>query len=136
MNDHDDDPAVGAILTDGPQISAESLTETLGWELKPEGLCRGDVCVPVSGPTTLAGDPTSGDVATVDAMAVATALDRPAAHDPVSDVVAVGAPRASRRQAINDLIAPEFTLPDLDGSLVSLNDFRGKKKLLVAFSSW
>ncbi|MEM7560647.1 MAG: redoxin domain-containing protein, partial [Planctomycetota bacterium] len=29
--------------------------------------------------------------------------------------------------------APDFSLPDFDGKTVSLNDFRGKKGLLVIF---
>jgi len=33
-------------------------------------------------------------------------------------------------------IAPDFTLPDLDGNLVSLSDFRGKKTLVFIWASW
>ena len=31
--------------------------------------------------------------------------------------------------------APDFTLTDLDGKKVSLNDFRGKKHVLLEFGS-
>ena len=31
--------------------------------------------------------------------------------------------------------APEFTLPDLDGNLVSLESFAGKKHVLLEFGS-
>ena len=31
---------------------------------------------------------------------------------------------------------PDFVLPDLDGKLVRLSDFRGKKVLLFHFASW
>ena len=32
--------------------------------------------------------------------------------------------------------APPFVLPDLDGNPVALADFVGRKKLLLAWSSW
>ncbi|MBT6445341.1 MAG: hypothetical protein HOK58_10180, partial [Acidimicrobiaceae bacterium] len=34
-----------ALLGDGPMISVQALHDDLRWELKPEGLCRDDVCV-------------------------------------------------------------------------------------------
>ncbi len=132
MSDSQNAQSMCALIAGGPFIDANQLPEALGWELKPQGLCQDDVCVPVADVAALKED--SGD--RLDVLAVAATLDRPAVHDDVANIVAVGAPRASRRQAINDLVAPDFALPDLAGSLVALNDFRGKKKLLVAFSSW
>lgn len=31
-------------------------------------------------------------------------------------------------------IAPDFSLPDLSGSMVSLSDFRGRKNVLLVFN--
>ena len=46
-------------------------------------------------------------------------------------------PSASRRsQEMATLQAPDFTVDTIDGDAVSLGDFKGRKKLLVAFSSW
>jgi hypothetical protein len=114
----------------GPLVDAERLPEVLGWSLKPEGLCRDDTCVIVSDRTALERD------GWVDVLAAAEALDRPALLDEVSGVVAVGAPREARRRALHDLEAPDFVLPDLDGTPHALSDHRSKKRLLVAFSSW
>jgi peroxiredoxin len=33
-------------------------------------------------------------------------------------------------------MAPDFTLPDLDGRMHSLSDYRGKKVFLLAWASW
>ncbi len=33
-------------------------------------------------------------------------------------------------------LAPDFALPDLDGSSLSLSDFRGQRVILFNFSSW
>ena len=37
------------------------------------------------------------------------------------------------RVALN-VPAPEFALPDLNGNLVSLSDFRGRKNVLLVFN--
>ncbi len=119
-----------ALLTNGPLVSANELRRELGWELKPEGLCREDVCVLVPDRASLEAD------GKIDAVAVAALLDRPALVDEVTGVVAIGAQRSIRKRAIDDLQAPDFVLPDLDGTPHALSDHRSKKRLLVAFSSW
>ena len=117
---------------DGTRVSIapDALPSAIGWELKPEGLCREDVCVPVRDRDRLfAGD-------AVDLEAVADALGRPIAIDADRRVVAMALPSEERRRALRDHVAPPFTLPDLDGQLHSLEEWHGRKKLLVAFSSW
>ncbi len=111
-------------------LDASELEGTLGWQLKPQGLCREDVCVLVPDREAVERD------GRVDAMAVASLLDRPAAADTESGLVAIGAHRELRRAAVHDLRAPDFILPDLDGTHHALSDHRSKKRLLVAFSSW
>ena len=118
------------VLDDGGASIAEAdLVAAIGWELKPEGLCRDDVCVPVRDRASL------GDGGRLELAAVAEALDRPFALDAATGVAAIGEPRAARRQTLGGRAAP-FTLPDLDGGLHSLEEWRGRKKLLVAFASW
>jgi hypothetical protein len=118
------------LLEGGHLIAPEELPATLGWTLKPEGLCRDNACIVVPDENAVR----EGDL--VDVMKVADVLDRPAALDETSGFVAIGVPRERRRSALNDLKAPDFTLPDIDGSPVKFFDNRSKKKLLVAFSSW
>ncbi len=43
---------------------------------------------------------------------------------------------SDQRQGLASLRAPNFTLPDMDGKVHSLADFRGKKVLLVTWASW
>jgi peroxiredoxin len=106
------------------------LTDALGWTLKPSGLCRDDVCVPVRDPAALrAGD-------RIDLTAVARALGRDSVVDLPAGIMAVSLPAEQRRQALRDLRAPDFELRDLDGGLHALSDWRGTKRLLVTFSSW
>ena len=118
-----------AVLAEGPLLDAATLERELGWSLKPEGLCRDDICVLVPDRAALEQD------GAIDVRVVAELLDRPVVVDEPTNVVAIGAPRQARRDALN-LRAPDFTLPDLAGTEHSLADHRSKKKLLVAFSSW
>lgn len=119
-----------AVLESPTEVAAESLDALIGWTLKPEGLCRDERCVIVPDRTAVE----SG--AGVDLTAVAGLLDRPVAVDDDAGLVAIGAERQQRRSALRDRQAPDFTLPDLDGTWHALSDHRSKKKLLVAFSSW
>lgn len=117
---------VGTMVRIAPNI----LPAAIGWELKPEGLCRDDVCVPVRNRDRLfAGDD-------LDLSAVAEALGRRIVIDTDERVAALALPSEERRRALADHVAPPFTLPDLDGTLHSLEEWRGRKKLLIAFSSW
>lgn len=119
-----------ALLETGPLVESSALPDLIGWTLKPEGLCRDERCVIVPDRAAL------GSAEQVDLRVVAELLDRPAAVDDETSLVAIGAERGHRRAALNDLQAPDFTLPDLDGTFHSLADHRSKKRLLVAFSSW
>lgn len=115
----------GRLLVDPAQLPA-----ALGWELKPEGLCRDDMCVPVRDPSVLS----VGDQ--LDLAAVSTALGRPIVVDADARLAAVALDAEARRQALDDLVAPPFALADLDGNLHTLHEWRGRKKLLSAFASW
>ncbi|GJM39197.1 MAG: hypothetical protein DHS20C19_25640 [Acidimicrobiales bacterium] len=107
-------------------LAAADLPAAIGWELKPEGLCRGDACVPVRG---LDGDE-------VDLGAVVEALGSSLLVDDETATVAISVASADRRAALAGRQAPDFTLPDLDGGLHSLEQFAGRKRLLIAFASW
>jgi hypothetical protein len=118
------------IVSSSGTVSEQTLSSELGWTLKPEGLCREEVCVLVPDRARLVSD------AGVDLETFAELMDRPVVVDPVAGLTAIGAPREQRRGALNDLHAPDFALPDLDGGVTALSDHRSKKRLLVAFSSW
>jgi hypothetical protein len=112
------------------RIAPDALRQALGWELRPEGLCRGDVCVPVREQAALA------DARGISLAALAEALGRPLALDADEHAAALGTPAATRGAALASLEAPDFTLPDLEGRLHSLSEHRGKKVLLIAYASW
>jgi len=72
----------------------------------------------------------------VDLVAAAAAVGRPAVVDVDAGLAVIGAPADERHRALYDRIAPDFTLPELDGTPRSLSDWSGRKRLLVAFASW
>jgi hypothetical protein len=104
-------------------IAPDDFTRATGWELKPEGLCRGEVCVPAR----------DLDRSVVDLGAVADALHRSFVVSLDGGVAAfAGDPMSSGMRASID----ELELPDLDGNVVRMSDFAGRKRLLIAWASW
>lgn len=99
----------------------------LGWERKPQGLCKGDVCIPV--PPGTADGP-------MEAAEVARLLGRPLEVDATERVGAFGASASERAESLRTGLAPDFTLPDVNGVLHRLSDYRGRKVVLYAYASW
>ena len=112
------------------RIPPDALAAGLGWRLEAQGLCRGDVCVPVRDRAALA----TADG--VDLTALARVLERPLAVDVDEGLAVLGASASERGARLSSLQAPDFTLPDLAGRTHSLRDQRGKKTLLIAWASW
>jgi hypothetical protein len=110
-------------------LDAGALGELSGWQLKPEGLCRDEMCVPVRDEELLVDG-------AVDVARFAAALARPVVVDAANDVVALGARSADRRGPIEAGVAPDFRLPQLDGGTFMFSSLGRRKKLLLAWSSW
>jgi hypothetical protein len=116
--------------SDGIRVAPDVVRDALGWELKPQGLCRGDACVPVPTGSPLVR-PDGVDLGTL-----ASLLGRPLALDLAERAACFGAAADERARRLESLDAPEFTLPDVEGHPYTLSGFRGKKVLLVAWASW
>ncbi len=114
-------------------IAADALKGGLGWELKPEGLCREETCVPVRDRDALVPN---GEDGGVDLAAFASALGRPLALEADARVGAIGVAASERASQLASFEAPDFALPDLSGKVHHLSDQRGKKVLLIAYASW
>lgn len=87
--------------------------------------------------TTILRDSVASTSETIDQItAAAVAESRLVVADEGRDVIAVSLDAAARRQALEELVAPDFTLPDLDGTPRSFSEWGGTKRLLFAWSSW
>jgi hypothetical protein len=115
-------------------LSSADLAKVSGWELKPEGVCKGDVCVPI--PAGREADFVHGNQQSFNLASLARLLDQPVLHDDKNAVWYFGHDARTRRAALKSLEAPDFELPDLDGKMHRLSDYRGKKVLLAAWASW
>ena len=63
-------------------------------------------------------------------------LGLPAAHDGKNAVWYFDPLSEDQDGYLKSLLAPDFKLPDVDGKLHSLSEFRGKKVLLITWASW
>jgi hypothetical protein len=114
-------------------LSFEDLSASSGWEHKPQGLCSGDRCVPL--PPSRKSEFIAAD-GRFNLAAFARYLELPVVHDDAAAVWLFGESAALRRQALRSLEAPDFRLPDLDGNVHALSEYRGKKVLLLSWASW
>ena len=63
-------------------------------------------------------------------------MKQPYARDAIYNIGSFVAPPEEWGSRLSISMAPDFTLPDLDGNLYSLSDFRGKKVFLLCWASW
>jgi hypothetical protein len=115
-------------------LERADLTAASGWELKPEGACKGDVCVPI--PPAREAEFIRDGGSRFNLAALARQLGQPVVHDDKNGVWYFGEAASNRRASFASLQAPDFELPDLDGKMHRLADYRGKKVLLAAWASW
>jgi hypothetical protein len=106
------------------RVSAAELEHVTGWVLKPEGLCRGERCVPLAGAST----------DTIDLADVSRALGMPIVSEPRAGLWALGPEAGGKTLASATL--PDLELADLDGRPFRLSSLRGRKTLIVAWASW
>ncbi len=105
------------MLLKQPTIAA--FEEATGWHVRPEGLCRDDVCIPID---------------SVDIKTLAAALRMPLVTDDANGLWALGPPYGGK--ALATATAPSLVLPDLNGQPFDLATLKGTKVLLLAWASW
>ena len=107
-------------------VRAADLPRINEFELKPQGACRADMCIPVS--KTLKNGPWFN----------LTGFSRKVGQAYVSEsgVWSFAEIPVMRGSFYNSRIAPDFAVPDRKGKIVHLSDFRGKKVLVFTWASW
>jgi hypothetical protein len=116
------------VLTTSLEVDVAAFEEASGWHIRPEGACKGDVCVP------LPDDVRIGSTR-LHAERLAERLGAPLLHDRERGMYALG-PATVTGRALTTAEAPDLELPDLDGNPFTLSSLHGQKVLLVAWASW
>jgi hypothetical protein len=109
------------MILDDLDIDDEQFRAGTGWTIKPEGACKGEMCVPLPDGFSL--------VSTADRLGMALV------HDEQHGLWAVG-PESVSGHALVSAQAPDLVLPDLDGNEFHLASLRGKKIVLVAWAPY
>ena len=121
-----------ALWLDAPGIEAAT-----GWQWKTEGLCQGDVCMPLPpAARTQWVRERPGEAAALNLAAMWRHSGQPVVHDAASRAWVLGTGSQQRGAALQTLQAPDFALPDLAGRMHRLSDYRGRKVLLATWASW
>lgn len=94
-----------------------------GWQIKPEGACKGDVCIPLP----------EHDGETLDVHKVAGAMHLPVVQE--GEYLALG-PESIGGKALVTAAAPEMILPDLAGNPFKLSSLKGQKIIVYAWAPY
>jgi hypothetical protein len=137
-----DDVATQVSPTEGEPnelwLTTGDLTRATRFELKPQGVCRDELCFPLPDSLNEAQFIRNDSGVTLfNLTAFARLMKQPVAreHNPEISAWYFGV-RQDQRQELASQQAPDFTLPDINGKMHSLSDFRGKKVFLVTWASW
>lgn len=117
---------------EGLLIKPEDLPRVNGFELKPEGACYQDMCIPLSDRFFVEQDGRQW----FDLTAFADLIEQPYVADVDERVWSFAEIPAKRESMMLDAMAPDFEVTDRQGNVLHLSDFRGKKTLVVTWSSW
>lgn len=113
-------------------VPLDRLEDASGWTLEAEGLCHGEVCVPLPqgrGASLLRDN-------ALDLSGFWRHMGKPVVHSADGSTWLLGDAGEQIRQRLSMLEAPDLALPDLEGRVHALKDYRGTKVFLVAWASW
>ncbi len=107
------------------QITRSEFEKGTGWQIKPEGACKGDICIPLKDPVN--------DL--VDIERIAEDMNLPLVAEPAHGIWALG-PDSIGGRTLSTAQAPNLTLPDLDGKVFELSSLKGKKIVVYAWAPY
>lgn len=117
-------------------ITTSDLTRATRFVIKPQGVCRDELCFPLPKSRKAEFVSKKGTTTWFNLSEFAKLIRQPVVVDQKNGVWYFGSRAAEQNGYLTSLAAPNFSLPDLNGRMHSLTDFRGKKVLLVTWASW
>ncbi len=115
------------MILESLEITHSELKNRTGWDIKPQGACKGEVCIPLPSSVTTADG-------LIDLPKLAEKLNMPLIQDEAAGLWCLGP--ESGGKALTTAVAPDFELPDWQGKTFRLSSLLGKKVLLVVWASW
>ena len=117
---------------EGLLIRPRDLEAVNGFELKPEGACYQALCYPLPDGILLEAEGEQW----FDLAAFADRIGQPYVADTEARVWSFAEVPDKRQRMLVDAMAPDFEIKDRQGNVVCLADLKGKKALIVTWSSW
>lgn len=111
------------MIIDSLDITADQFATGTGWDIKTQGACKAEVCVPLAPSDRF------------DVLAVAERLRMAVVHDATAGLWAIG-PESLGDRALVSAQAPELVLDDINGVPFRLSSLRGQKVVLVSWSPY
>ncbi len=112
------------MISTSTTVTRAEFEKQTGWQIKPEGACWGDRCIPLPEPVS----------DSINLTAISDHLSMPLVHDEDAGLWALGPESAGK--ALMNAQAPDLELPDWKGKAFKLSSLLGKKVLLIAWASW
>jgi hypothetical protein len=109
------------VILERLEVDPGELAARTGWEVKPEGACKADRCVPLP-------------EGSLDASVLSERLGMALVADEEHGLWALG-PEAGGRALLSARM-PDLELPDRHGRPFSLRSLRGTRIVMVAWASW
>ena len=110
------------MIVDRLDIGAEQFHQATGWEIKPEGACKADSCVPLAD-------------GAFDLLGTAARLGMGVVAEPDLGLWALG-PETLGGRALSSADASDLHLPDLDGNEFHIGSLQGQKVLVVSWAPY
>lgn len=117
-------------------VTMHDLEAATGFVIKPQGVCRNELCFPLPKKEKADFIAKRGAVSWFNLSGFARLIKQPVAYDESNSVWAFGRRPDAQNEYVQSGQAPDFTLPDMAGKKHSLSSFRGKKVLLLTWASW
>ena len=118
----------------GLWVSPEDLTRISGFVIKPEGACLQELCVPLTRDSQLLK--TADGSEWFNLSAFADLMEQTYVVDRETNTWSFGDLPETRKAMLTGAQAPDFEILDRRGEVVRMSDFRGKKALIITWSSW
>ena len=117
-------------------VTKADLPDVNGFELKPEGACLDEICIPIRQSEDSELYVTRQGKGWVNVTGLARILKQPVVADYDTQTFSLGAIPVQRTSFVRDAVAPDFELKDWQGNTYGLSDFKGKKIMLLSWASW